>query len=168
MDMGIYLQDRWSLGRVTLSMGLRYDQFIGETREGEVLPNRINSGFKYAECSDGMNNPKAGCAGQVQNWKDLSPRVGMAWDVFGNGRTAVKASAARYVAGQQIAVANALSDVYAMGGKPLTAMNVVCFPIKTLDISVLREILTGGLEKMREADVVLVPGKATKFAPSKM
>jgi len=58
----------------------------------------------------------------------------------------------------QIAVANALSDVYAMGGKPLTAMNVVCFPVKTLDISVLREILRGGLEKMREAGVVLVGG----------
>jgi len=62
----------------------------------------------------------------------------------------------------QIAVANALSDVYAMGGKPLTAMNVVCFPIKTLDISVLREILTGGLEKMREADVVLVGGHSVE------
>jgi selenide,water dikinase len=62
----------------------------------------------------------------------------------------------------QIAVANALSDVYAMGGKPLTAMNVVCFPIKTMDISVLREILTGGLEKMREADVVLVGGHSVE------
>ncbi len=40
----------------------------------------------------------------------------------------------------QIAAANALSDVYAMGGKPLTAMNVVCFPTKLLDISVLKEI----------------------------
>ncbi|GAJ03821.1 unnamed protein product, partial [marine sediment metagenome] len=38
----------------------------------------------------------------------------------------------------QIAAANALSDVYAMGGKPLTAMNVVCFPTKSLDISVLK------------------------------
>jgi selenide,water dikinase len=62
----------------------------------------------------------------------------------------------------QIAVANALSDVYAMGGKPLTAMNVVCFPIKTMDISVLREILTGGLEKMREAEVVLVGGHSVE------
>ena len=40
----------------------------------------------------------------------------------------------------QIAAANALSDVYAMGGKPLTAMNVVCFPIKSLDISVLKNM----------------------------
>ncbi len=58
----------------------------------------------------------------------------------------------------QIAAANALSDVYAMGGKPLTAMNIVCFPAKTMDISILREILIGGLDKMREAEVILVGG----------
>ena len=39
---------------------------------------------------------KNGCVGDVQNWKDISPRVGVAWDVFGNGRTAVKASFGRY------------------------------------------------------------------------
>ena len=58
----------------------------------------------------------------------------------------------------QIAVANALSDVYAMGGKPLTAMNIVCFPTESLDISVLKEILRGGADKLREAGVVLVGG----------
>jgi len=58
----------------------------------------------------------------------------------------------------QIAAANALSDVYAKGGKPLTAMNLVCFPTKSLDISVLKDILRGGLDKMREAGVVLVGG----------
>jgi len=58
----------------------------------------------------------------------------------------------------QIAAANALSDVYAMGGKPLTAMNLVCFPIKSLDISILKDVLRGGLDKMREAGVTLVGG----------
>jgi selenide, water dikinase len=58
----------------------------------------------------------------------------------------------------QIAVANSLSDVYAMGGKPVTAMNIVCFPVQTMDISILREILLGGIEKMREAEIVLVGG----------
>jgi selenide, water dikinase len=58
----------------------------------------------------------------------------------------------------QIAVANSLSDVYAMGGKPLTAMNIVCFPIQTMDISILHEILKGGLDKMKEAEVVLLGG----------
>jgi selenide,water dikinase len=58
----------------------------------------------------------------------------------------------------QIAVANSLSDVYAMGGKPLTAMNIVCFPVQTMDISILHEILKGGLDKMKEAEVVLLGG----------
>ena len=58
----------------------------------------------------------------------------------------------------QIAVANALSDVYAMGGTPLTAMNIVCFPVKSLDISVLKSMLRGGIDKMIEAKVVLVGG----------
>ena len=62
-----------------------------------------------------------------------------------------------YIFGQ-IAVANSLSDVYAMGGRPLTAMNIVCFPIQTMDISILREILLGGIEKMKEAEVLLVGG----------
>ena len=58
----------------------------------------------------------------------------------------------------QITVANALSDVYAMGGTPLTALNLVAFPIKNLSPSVLKEILLGGLSKMKEADVALVGG----------
>jgi len=58
----------------------------------------------------------------------------------------------------QVAAANALSDVYAMGGQPLTAMNIVCFPIKTMDISVLQEILAGGLAKVHEAGAILVGG----------
>lgn len=58
----------------------------------------------------------------------------------------------------QVAVANALSDVYAMGGTPLTGMNLVAFPIKTLPSSVLKEILLGGLSKMKEAGVALVGG----------
>ena len=58
----------------------------------------------------------------------------------------------------QIAVANALSDVYAMGGTPKTAMNIVCFPSKEMDISILKEILKGGIDKMKEAGVVLVGG----------
>lgn len=58
----------------------------------------------------------------------------------------------------QIAAANALSDVYAMGGKPLTAMNIVCFPTESLDISVLKDILRGGIDKMAEAKVTLLGG----------
>lgn len=58
----------------------------------------------------------------------------------------------------QIAAANALSDIYAMGGEPKTAMNLVGFPIKQMDLSILRQILAGGLDKMKEAGVALVGG----------
>lgn len=62
----------------------------------------------------------------------------------------------------QIAAANALSDVYAMGGVPKTAMNLVAFPLKDMDISVLRQIIQGGLDKLREAGVVLVGGHSVE------
>lgn len=62
----------------------------------------------------------------------------------------------------QVAVANSLSDVYAMGGEPLTAMNIICFPIRTMDISILHEILRGGLDKMKEANVLLVGGHSVE------
>ena len=62
----------------------------------------------------------------------------------------------------QIAAANALSDVYAMGGIPKTALNLVAFPAGTMDISVLRDIIRGGIEKTREAGVVLIGGHSVE------
>ena len=62
----------------------------------------------------------------------------------------------------RIAAANALSDVYAMGGRPLTAMNVVCFPTQTMDKHILGEILRGGLQKIHEAGAVLVGGHSVE------
>ncbi len=58
----------------------------------------------------------------------------------------------------QISAANSLSDVYAMGGEPKTAMNIVCFPQSGVDKEVLAEILQGGAEKAAEAGVVVVGG----------
>jgi hypothetical protein len=79
-----------------------------------VLPSRINLGQHYGTCADGKNDAKAGCVGTVQDWKDLSPRVGLAYDVFGNGRTAIKGSVARYVAGQQVYIADDINPVSAL------------------------------------------------------
>ena len=62
----------------------------------------------------------------------------------------------------QIAAANALSDIYAMGGIPKTAMNLVAFPLKQMDIAILQRIIEGGLDKLREADVVLVGGHSVE------
>lgn len=62
-----------------------------------------------------------------------------------------------YIFGQ-VAAANSLSDVYAMGAQPLTAMNIITFPTNCLDLGVLRDIMAGGAEKILEAGAVLVGG----------
>lgn len=62
----------------------------------------------------------------------------------------------------KIAAANALSDIYAMGGEPKTAMNLVAFPSSQMDLSILRAILEGGLDTMKEAGVVLLGGHSVQ------
>ncbi|MDL2267632.1 selenide, water dikinase SelD [Desulfovibrio sp. OttesenSCG-928-G15] len=58
----------------------------------------------------------------------------------------------------QVAAANALSDVYAMGGEPWCAMNIVCFPVQDMPVSVLERILAGGADKLEEARCALAGG----------
>ena len=58
----------------------------------------------------------------------------------------------------QIAAANSLSDVYAMGGRPLTALNIVCYPSQTVSKEALQAMLAGGLDKIHEAGALLVGG----------
>jgi selenide,water dikinase len=67
----------------------------------------------------------------------------------------------------QVAAANALSDVYAMGGVPLTALNICCFPGSGIDRSVLAAILRGGASKTREAGAALVGGHTVQDAELK-
>ena len=62
----------------------------------------------------------------------------------------------------QIAAANSLSDVYAMGGRPINAMNICCFPPEGVEPSILAEILRGGLSKIQEAGATLVGGHTVK------
>ena len=62
----------------------------------------------------------------------------------------------------QIAAANSLSDVYAMNGRPLTALNIVAFPDNELDLSVLGEILRGGAERVAAAGAVILGGHSVR------
>ena len=62
----------------------------------------------------------------------------------------------------QVAAANALSDVWAMGGTPLTALALLCAPPSGLDAAVVREVLQGGLDKMKEAGVSVVGGHSVR------
>ena len=62
----------------------------------------------------------------------------------------------------QIAAANSMSDLYAMGARPVTALNIVCFPSKDLPKAMLGEILRGGIDKVHEAGAVVVGGHSVE------
>jgi selenide,water dikinase len=62
----------------------------------------------------------------------------------------------------QIAAANSVSDIYAMGGKPLSALSIIAFPIDRLDHEVMNKMLKGGIDKMKEAGVVVLGGHSIK------
>ncbi len=62
----------------------------------------------------------------------------------------------------QIAAANSLSDIYAVGARPITAMNIVCFPVKDEPKDVLKQILLGGIEKIHEAGALLIGGHSVE------
>ena len=64
----------------------------------------------------------------------------------------------------QIAAANALSDIYAMGATPLTALNIAAFPRQTLPFEVLGDILRGGADILRQANVALLGGHTVESA----
>jgi Carboxypeptidase regulatory-like domain len=93
-DVGVFAQDRWTIKRATINAGVRFDWFQGEVHD-EDLPA-------------GRWSPAAHFSGfDVQNWKDVSPRLGAAYDLFGDGKTAVKFSVARYVNGEAAGTAAA-------------------------------------------------------------
>jgi hypothetical protein len=96
-NLGFFAQDRWTLNRLTVSGGVRVD-FLNTSTEPFTLgphrwlPNR-NVTFPAVE--------------NVPNWKDVNPRVSVAYDLFGNGKTALKGSASRGVQQESIAIARA-------------------------------------------------------------
>jgi carboxypeptidase family protein len=108
-DSAVFAQDKWTFNRATVTAGLRWDWFISETMPETLPASTWNSALTFSRCADGVNNLAQGCVGRVANWKDLSPRLGVAFDLFGNGKTAVKASFARYVNGVGLA-AGSITD----------------------------------------------------------
>jgi hypothetical protein len=96
-DFGAFVQDQWTVDRLTMNLGLRYDFFYGWVPEQQT-PGDI-SGWPGAPGSNPWLGERTYAAvSGVPSWHDLNPRVGMAYDVFGNGRTALKVSLGRYVA----------------------------------------------------------------------
>src|SRR5216684_3494189 len=96
-DAGLYAQDQWTVRRLTLNLGLRFDYFNAwNSAETEGA-----SQFVGARSFPGTTN--------TPNWTDLNPRVAAAFDVFGDSKTALKLSVGRYVIGAPAAAANQAS-----------------------------------------------------------
>ena len=100
-DMGLYFQDQWTIRRLTLNYGVRFDYF-----NGRVDANRLP-----APASGWVPAREFGSVSGVPAWKDINPRLGAAYDLFGDGRTALKVSIGRYVAKTGTAVAGANNPV---------------------------------------------------------
>jgi hypothetical protein len=121
-NIGTYAQDKWTIRRLTLSGGLRLDlqseSYDTYTTPGPspYLPNRVSITFPGQ---------------QVAVWQDLDPRVGFAYDLFGNGKTAVKASAARSIVQEGLNTAELLNPAVAIStsvARTVTDRNVNHIP----------------------------------------
>lgn len=95
-SIGLYAQDQWTLDRLTLNLGVRYDRFHGWSPAGTREAGRFIPAFSY----DKVDN--------VPSFNDVTPRLGVAYNLFGDGKTAIKGSIGRYVygAGTELAVFN--------------------------------------------------------------
>ena len=96
---GIYMQDKWTIDRVTLSMGIRYDWFNSENPEYHLGPSILTPNRNY-------DVP----AFDTTRYKDFTPKVAAAWDVFGDGKTAIKVNYGKYVLGQALVVGGLASQ----------------------------------------------------------
>ena len=83
-NTGLYVQDSWRFGKVTVNPGLRYERFVMSIPEQSAPAGTWIGARSYAAHD------------AIINWNTLSPRIGIAWDVFGDGRTAVKGGLSRY------------------------------------------------------------------------
>jgi hypothetical protein len=98
-NLGLYAQDQWTVARLTVNAGVRAD-FLDAQVDDQHLPAGLLVGARDFQKIE-----------HVPRWGDLSPRVGAAYDVFGTGRTVLKATLARYVRGESYGIAREVNPV---------------------------------------------------------
>ena len=88
-DSGIYAQDKWTISNLTLSYGIRYERYVTSFPDQTAGPTQLTPNRNvFYTASKGVT------------WNDLTPKSGLAWDVFGDGKTAVKTSLNKYILGE--------------------------------------------------------------------
>jgi Carboxypeptidase regulatory-like domain len=87
-NIGMFIQDSWTKNRLTMNLGARLEKFDARIKQESAAAGRFAPARSFNEVSD------------MPNWFDISPRLGVSYDLFGNARTALKASFGRYMAGQ--------------------------------------------------------------------
>lgn len=109
-DLGIYAQDQWTIDRWSINMGVRFDALSGYSPRQDLPgePHARNPWGGFARINPWLGRRSYEARTGTPNWKDVNPRLGVAYDLFGNGRTALKGSLGRYVAkiGTEITNAN--------------------------------------------------------------
>jgi hypothetical protein len=114
---GLYAQDQWTMNRVTLNLGVRFDQTRGyipaQTRPAGVFTPAVPIPY--------LND--------VPNFKDITPRLGAAYDVFGNGKSAIKFSIGKYTNADHLTTAAALNPANAIVTSANRNWNDLTFPV---------------------------------------
>ena len=105
-DLALFAQDRWTIKRLTLNYGLRFDYFNGYVPEQSTPASTFVPARQFAAVHD------------VPSWKDLNPRLGASYDLFGNGRTALRMSLGRYVFPETTVLTAAVNPI-------ITSVNMV-------------------------------------------
>jgi hypothetical protein len=132
-DLGMFVQDRWSVRRATVNLGLRYDSFKG-TAPAQVVTGRTPLTPNRAD----IPLPET----PLVHWHDITPRLGLTYDVAGNGKTAIKVGLNKYVEGQAV---GSLVGVNAGGAGP--------HPVSSLVNSTSRTWLDMNLDFIPQCDL---------------